>query len=347
MKGAIRVLVVDDSLVARELIAYLLASDPELAVIATATDGEEALEAVQRKKPQVITMDIHMPGQDGFMVTRKIMEIQPTPIIIVTGSTVKDEVSTAFRALDAGAVAVLPKPMGMDHPDYTERARELIQTVKLMAEVKLVKRWPRREEAKPAPIAGAPPAKIEIMAIGASTGGPLALQSLLCVLPKDFPLPILIVQHIAEGFTEGFVEWLAQTAGFPVEVAQKDQAVRSGRAYVAPEGSHMTIKTGGIIALSSAAPENGLKPSISALFRSVADVYGPRAIGVLLTGMGKDGAQELKRMREKGAITFAQDQASAIVHGMPGEAINLGAASYVLAPDKIAEAVAHLMRKSE
>ncbi|HLF97519.1 MAG TPA: chemotaxis-specific protein-glutamate methyltransferase CheB [Methylococcaceae bacterium] len=348
MNLPIRVLVVDDSRVERELIAHVLGSDPDLRVVASAADGEEALEKIAGDKPDVITMDVHMPRSDGFETTRRIMETQPIPIVIVTGSSVRNEVSTAFRAVEAGALAVLAKPMGIGHPEYEVRARELIRTVKSIAEVKLVRRWPKRENAAPAtpkevtvPGSAAP---LDLVAVGASTGGPLALQTLLANLPKGFPLPIVVVQHMAPGFTEGFAEWLAQSSGYPVRVTQNGETLRGGQAYVAPEGWQMAVKNGGYVALAGDAPDNGLRPSVAYLFRSVAAAYGPRAAGVLLTGMGKDGAEALKLMKDRGAVTFAQDEASSVVHGMPGEAIHLGAVDYVLPPEKIAAALAALTR---
>jgi two-component system chemotaxis response regulator CheB len=158
---------------------------------------------------------------------------------------------------------------------------------------------------------------------------------ILSGLPKDFPLPILIVQHIAAGFTQGFVEFLAQSSNLPIQLSVHGQQVVRGRVYVAPDGFHMTVASGGRIWLDTGEPENGLRPSVSRLFRSVAKAYGQSAIGVLLTGMGKDGAFELKLMREQGAVTIAQDKETSVVHGMPGEAIRLGGATYVLPPEKI------------
>jgi two-component system chemotaxis response regulator CheB len=168
------------------------------------------------------------------------------------------------------------------------------------------------------------------------------LQRILSGIPKDFPLPVLIVQHIATGFTQGFVEWLAQSSSLPVESPTHGQRVSPGRAYVAPDGFHMTVGADGRISLSSDEPENGLRPSVSRLFRSVAKAYGRRAIGVLLTGMGKDGAVELKLMKDQGAVTIAQDKDTSVVHGMPGEAIRLGGATYILSPEKIAATLTSL-----
>ncbi|MCK4359954.1 MAG: chemotaxis response regulator protein-glutamate methylesterase [Candidatus Cloacimonetes bacterium] len=349
----IRVLVVEDSPVVQEFLVHILSSDPDIWVIGTANNGEEALEAVKRKKPDIITMDINMPKMNGLEATRKIMESLPTPIVIVSGSWDTKEVATTFRAMEAGALAIVPRPMGIGHPDYEATAKELIQTVKLMSEVKVVRRWPRRQLEAVVPTVTPPvevepkriKAKIRIVAIGASTGGPIALQTILSGLPKDFPAPVLIVQHIAEGFVQGLVEWLDQTSNMPVYVATHGEYILPGHIYIAPDKFHISVKTGGRIALSKGECENGLRPSVSYLFRSIANVYGQNAAAVLLTGMGKDGAKELKLLKEKGAVTIAQDKESSVVHGMPGEAIRLGAATYILSPEKIPAMFIKMMNK--
>jgi two-component system chemotaxis response regulator CheB len=348
----IKVLIVEDSPVVREFLVHILGADPEILLIGTARNGEEALEAVRRQKPNVITMDIDMPKIDGFEATRRIMETHPTPIVIVSGSFDTQEVATTFRAMEAGALAVVPRPQGIGHPEYETTTKELVQTVKLMAEVKVVKRWPRltnKPAVLPAPQVEVPrtPAEIQVVAIGTSTGGPLALQTILSGLPKDFSVPVLIVQHMVPGFVQGFAEWLAQSSGFPVHVAAHGDPLLPGRAYVAPDGMHMGVGRGHRIVLSQEVIKNGLRPSVSYLFRSVAAVFGRGAVGVLLTGMGKDGAEELKLMRDQGALTIAQDKESAVVHGMPGEAIKLGAAMYVLPPERIAAALVSLANKKE
>lgn len=350
----IRVLVVEDSPVVREFLIHILSSDPEIQVIGTASDGEEAIEAVKHKKPDVITMDINMPKMNGLDATRRIMETHPTPIVIVSGIWDNREVETTFRAMEAGALAGVQRPMGIGHPDHEVTARELVQTVKLMSEVKVVRRWVRPQ--RPESATAAPPSKeveikripseIRIVAIGASTGGPIVLQTILSGLPKDFPVPLLIVQHIAHGFTRGLVEWLAQSTVFPVHIAVDGEYLLPGHAYVAPGGFQMKVEFGNRIALSKDEPEGGLRPSVSYLFRSVAKVFGQNAVGVLLTGMGKDGAEELKLMREKGAVTIAQDKGSSVIYGMPGEAIRLDAATYVLSPDKIATVLSGMINKT-
>ena len=347
----IKVLVVEDSPVVREFLVHILGADPGIEVIGTAHDGEQALEAVARQRPDVVTMDIHMPKLDGLEATRRIMETHPTPIVIVSGSTDPREVATTFRAMEAGAVAVLRRPAGVGHADHEATVGELIQTVKLMSEVKVIRRWPRagRQLQVPRPAEAhraEAEVKVKVIAIGASTGGPPVLQTILAALPQDFPVPLLIVQHMAAGFTQGFVQWLAQTSSLPVHLAAHDESIRPGHVYVAPDEFQMRVERSGKIVLSKDAPENGLRPSVSYLLRSVAEVYGRDAVAGLLTGMGRDGAAELKLLKDKGAVTFAQDKESSVVHGMPGAAIQLDAATFILPPEKIPAVLTNLAHKA-
>lgn len=347
----IRVLVVEDSPVIREFLAHVLSTDPLIRVIGTVSDGKEALEAVVRTKPNVITMDIHMPKMNGLDATRQIMETHPTPVVIVCGSSSAKEATTAFEAIEAGALAVVQRPAAIGHLDHEVSAANLIQTVKLMSEVKVVGRWARSRplRARPAvpPLAAVQarrsPAEVKLIALGASTGGPPAIQAILSKLPKSFPVPLLIVQHMAPGFIQGFVEWLAQTSLLPVHVARQGEPIVPGHVYVAPDEFQMKVGSAGEILLAKEKPQNGHCPSVSYLFRSIATSYGQHAISVLLTGMGKDGAEEMKLMKEKGAVTIAQDRESSVIYGMPGEAIRLGAATYVLSPGGIAAALISLM----
>ncbi len=345
----IRVLVVEDSPVVRQFLVHILGSDPELQVVGTAADGEAAVEAVALTRPDVVTMDVHMPKMDGYEAARQIMERHPTPIIVVSGTPDSAETTKAFRAVEAGALAVLERPAGFGHPEQEASAANLVRTVKLMAEVKVIRRWPRARPSDIAPPLSTrsyiklPPTDIAVVAIGASTGGPPVLQTILSQLEPSFPVPVLVVQHIATGFTEGFVEWLGQSSKLPVQLAAQGEDILPGRVYVAPEAFHLKVAHGRKVCLSSEEPENGLRPSVAALFRSVAKVYGRQATGILLTGMGKDGAEELRLMREQGALTIAQDRESSIVHGMPGYAISLGAAAYVLPPERIPLALKDLV----
>lgn len=339
----IRVLVVEDSPVLRELLLHILNSDPQLQVIGIAVDGEEAVTAAQRLRPDVIVMDIHLPKLDGFAATRRIMESAPTRIVMATATADPKEVAASFRAIEAGALALLAKPSGPGQPDFVASALELVQTVKLMSEVQVVKRWQRRASVPP-PAAAARPT-IKLVAIGASTGGPLALQALLAELAQPLPVPILIVQHISDGFVAGFVDWLASTTHYGVRVAVSGELPQPGLAYVAPSGHHMRLRVNGSIELSDGPAEYGVCPSVAALFRSVTAVHGAACVGILLTGMGRDGALELKAMRAVGALTIAQDRESSVVFGMPGEAIRLEAACYALSPDKIAVMLGDLFRQ--
>jgi two-component system chemotaxis response regulator CheB len=241
------------------------------------------------------------------------------------------------------------KPRGLNDPDCDAAAAHLVQTVKLMSEVKVVRRWASRELSHAASLpqhapaaARVTPGQVRGIVIGASTGGPVVLKTILAGLPRRLPMPVLIVQHIAAGFTAGLAQWLCEATGFPVAVAAGGQHPRPGHAYLAPEGLQMKLAADGSIALMDIGPINGHCPSVSYLFDSALAVWGDRTVAVLLTGMGRDGAEELKLLRAAGALTVAQDKESSAVHGMPGEAIRLGAAAHVLAPPQIAQILAGL-----
>ena len=340
-----RVLIVDDSRLSRELLARILTSDPDIRIEGMAASGEAALAFLSERRVDVVTMDIHMPKMDGFEATRRIMETQATPSVIVSASSTVMGAATACRALGAGAVAVEARPYGFGHPQFTQSAEKLVETVRLMAGVKVVKRWSRRGGetglARPAtPVFSR--SEIRIVAIGASTGGPAALATILGALPKHLPFPVVVVQHICDGFTAGLGEWLAQTSGLPVQIASDGGFLRDGHVYLAPSGVHLEVAGHNRIVLDASPPENGVRPAVSRLFRSVASAFGKHAVGILLTGMGTDGAEALRLIRESGGVTIAQDEASSVVHGMPGEAIRLGAAIHVLPPESIGVFLRHL-----
>ncbi|MGD0584883.1 MAG: chemotaxis-specific protein-glutamate methyltransferase CheB [Oryzomonas sp.] len=336
----IRVLIVDDSAGMRMMLERIFNDDPACEVAGTAGNGDEALAAVQRLAPDVVTMDINMPGMDGLEATRRIMEVHPTPIVIVSGNLDAEEVLSSFRAMEAGALLALPKPRGVTYPGHEADIALLLGKVKLMAGVKVVRRWPRSGKKIPPPLCLIAPIQVNaaprIVALGASTGGPVVINTILSSLPRDFPLPLMVVQHMAPGFISGFVDWLNISSRLPVRVARHEEQILPGYVYVATEGLHMEAAFGGRIRLSGNNPENGQRPSVSALFRSVAEVYGSNAVAILLTGMGDDGAQEMKLLKDRGAVTMAQDRESSVIFGMPGEAVKLGAADYVLPPDRIA-----------
>jgi len=343
----IRVLMVEDSATTREFLAYVLAQDPALHVVGVARDGREAIEMVARLKPDVVLMDVHMPDIDGHEATRHIMEHSPRPVVLMSASSSSEDAKRALDALNAGALTLVRKPGGPDHPNHAQDVRQLLDVVRLMAEVKVVRRWPRRDDGT-SRVPSAPPlrpreGKLAVVAIGASTGGPQVLLHILGRLPQTVSAPILVVQHIASGFTQGLATWLDHQTLLHVQVAVSGQATQPGYVYLAPEDYHMGISRDGRIHLSEGTSADPFCPSVSHLFRSVAAAYGASAMGVLLTGMGRDGADGLLQLREAGATTVAQDEVTSTVFGMPREAIALGAAEYVLSPQEIGDLMRSLL----
>jgi two-component system chemotaxis response regulator CheB len=328
----VSVLVVDDSSAVRTLLTRLLQSDSELKVCGTAADGESALMMVQSQKPDVVALDLNMPGLNGFEVTRKIMEVAPLPIIIVT----TDEKSTAnpFALLEAGAVAVLQKPGPPGHAQHKEHVAHLIQTIKALkgSDPRAIARTVRTPETITPGVGGD---KVSCIAIGASTGGPQILKKIIESLPADYPIPILITQHIAKGFSTSFVKWLNVDSKLKVILAEEGMPLQAGKIFIAPDDVHMGLSKDQKLVLSDSAREYGMRPSIAYLFRSLERTVGKNCVAVLLTGMGKDGATEMAALRNRGALTIAQDRASSLIHGMAGEAIACGAACEVLDPDAI------------
>ncbi|HYD78265.1 MAG TPA: chemotaxis-specific protein-glutamate methyltransferase CheB [Paucimonas sp.] len=344
-----RVLVVDDSPTVRELLAYILGSDPELQIVGCAEDGEQAVAMALREKPDVITMDLHMPKLDGIEATRRIMQECPTPIVIVSGSIEFGEVEAGFRAIEAGALVIVRRPYGPGSIEHGTTAAALIRTVKSMAEVKVVRRWPaggNRRAPVVEEVADVRPGSRKLVLIGASTGGPAALADILAELPAGYPLPIVIVQHMAPGFQAGFVQWLSSASDYPVRIAEQDDCLSGGRAHVAPDGFQIALTRDLRVSLARASPEHGMCPSVSHLFRSIHQDLCSSTIAVLLTGMGKDGALELKHLKERGAMTIVQNRATSAVYGMPGEALRQHAALHVLAPREIGKMLAVLGRTS-
>lgn len=343
----IDVLVAEDSAVTRLLLVRVLEADPRIRVIGTVNDGQAAVDFVKNRKPDIVLMDIHMPELDGFEATRRLMETVPLPIVMCSAISDPRDVVVAFEAMQAGALACIAKPAGPAHRDFDKMAAHLVDTVKLMSEVKVVRRSARgRPVPAPAPrnaeiSRGA--CRVKAIAIGASTGGPPVLQTILAGLPRHFPVPLLIVQHIAAGFLPGMTDWLTTTTGFQVHVGTHDTYAKPGHVYVAPDDAHMGFSASGTLYLSQDKPENHVRPAVSFLFRSLVASCGAKTVGVLLTGMGSDGAEELKALKDKGSVTIAQDRESSIVHGMPGSAIALGGATHVLAADRIANALIKLV----
>ncbi len=368
----IRVLVAEDSAATREYLLHVLEQDPALQVVAVARNGAEAVDLIGRVKPDIVLMDIHMPRMDGYEATRQIMEQSPTPVVLVSSSYDADEVAMSFEALRAGALTVVSKPAGLDHPREQESARQLTETLRLMSEVRVVRRTHRTEAVPAMPAAekgvGLPPASTtsqqsgsdgvgvtnsigrlapRVIAIGASTGGPGAIAQVLAQFGGTLNVPVLVAQHIAPGFCQGFASWLERSADLPVRLATDGEIACAGTVYIATDSAHLGVKAGGRLTLSADSGLYGFCPSATHLLHSIATAYRAEAVGVLLTGMGKDGATGLLDMRAAGAVTIAQDQASSVVYGMPGEAARIGAAIHVLSPTHIGQLLVALTSSRE
>ncbi len=349
----VSVLVVDDSPSMRLMLNHALELDARIKVLAMVNDGQAAIDylAGGAVRPDVVLMDIHMPRIDGFETTRRIMETNPLPIVICTATADPQELQVAFRSMEAGAVACVEKPVGYEDPRFETLVQNLLQTVRLMAEVKVMRRWPRPRLAGVRSAAETPVAHRlvapRIVGIGASTGGPPVLQNILSGLPRDFPAPLVIVQHIARGFLPGMVEWL--NSNYRPARAHR-RAWRGGgagsRLYRARTISISASIPQGDWCCRARPPKRACGPRCRSCSAHWRITCGAQAVGVLLTGMGRDGADELKRMRDRGALTIAQDRDSSVVHGMPGAAIEMGAATQILPAERIAGAlIAELTRR--
>ncbi len=347
MDKPIKVLIVEDSAVIRDFLVYIISSEPDMHVVGTAKNGQEAVKLATLKKPDIITMDIEMPIMNGFEATEQIMSTRAVPIIIVTSSYSQSEVEKTFQAIDAGAMAILAKPSGVQNKNYQKNRTELINTIRTMSEVKVVtrhKKYLRRDTPvnfKQEKNVFDENTKYKIAAIGVSTGGPQVLNTILSLLPSDLKIPIVIVQHIPSGFLEGMVEWLNEKSKLPIKIAKNDEELEAGKVYFCPAELNMGVTKNMKVELKEDVPDP-VRPSVSYLFRSIGKNFQDKGIGILLTGMGKDGSEELAIMKEKGALTIVQDQESSIVYGMPGEAVLLNAHRYILSPEMIAKKLSEI-----
>jgi two-component system chemotaxis response regulator CheB len=345
----VRVLVAEDSPTMRRHLVNVINAAPGLRVVGEARDGQEVLALVGELRPDVISMDIRMPGMDGLEATRRVMNQYPTPVVVVSG-LVEQDIDLSFHALQAGALAVVEKPLDRSEPDYAAKQRHLVNTLIAMARVRVVRRWDTVEEV-PVVVgqaARAPQARVvpEIIAIGASAGGPSALSVILKDFPAGFRVPIVIAQHMPDEFTVGLARWLDKATALRVQLAEDNLVLEAGVAYLSPGSAHLSVirRQGQLVArLFTERGTYRYQPSVDVLFQSVAQTCGPAGIGVVLTGMGDDGAVGLLAMRQAGAITFAQDEASCTVFGMPGAAIGCGAVMHVLGLSNLATTLTQLI----
>lgn len=335
----IRVLIAEDSPLIAIMMRDLLSQDPEIQVVGRAKNGREAIELRNSLEPDVITMDLNMPVLGGLEAIKAIASTRPVPILVVSQMIESRDSTLAFEALRSGAVDIMVKPSGYGETGYLKIKEEMISRIKAVARIRpirfikprpnLPRLKPRRERA---------PGK-GVVVIGASTGGPPALAIILKRLPADFPFPIAIVQHIAPGFITGLARWLNDESPLPVKVAMNEEEHRAGAVYLAPDNYHLEIGTDKNIFLNAGPPVRGHRPSVDQLMASAAHSYGRQAVGVLLTGMGSDGAEGLKKIREAGGKTIVQDEATSLVFGMPREAARRGAAEIVSPLEKIADEI--------
>lgn len=341
----IRVLIAEDSVTVRDLLENILGADPEIIVAGVARDGLEAVEMTRRLRPDVITMDINMPAMSGLEATKRIMNECPTPIVIISGSIDVREVGVSMAALQAGALALLEKPPAVGTAQFEEATHHLVSTVKAMADVKVVRHRQHRQEPPTSAFRGepAPRARTRIVALAASTGGPAALGRVLSDLPGDFPVPIVVVQHMARGFLGGFAAWLSGICALKVKLAAPGEPLMPSTVYIAGDDRHLGVTPDFRVRLDEGGPIGGFRPSANYLFASVAAVYGASSVAVILTGMGQDGLDGLSQLRAAGGRIIAQDEASCVVFGMPRAVIEAGLADAVLPLSLIGP---HLVRAS-
>lgn len=347
-KAQVRVMVVEDSLVVRQLLVHIIARDSRLVVAAAVGSAEEALHEIGRVQPDVISMDIRLPGMDGLEATRRIMAERPTPIVVIADSVEDASLKISMNALRAGALTVVEKPVGVTSAGYDSIAATICTQLYIMSQVPVVRQ--RSLQWKPpgrlsSPIRDAWGAlRPSVLGIAASTGGPPALAKVLSALSEEFPVPVLLVQHMGAPFMEGFASWLNGLIPLEVRVAQDQEIPVAGRVYVAPGDRHLMLSQAGTLKLSAQPPVGGQRPSATMLFQSIASAAGARGLGVLLTGMGEDGAQGLLEMRQAGGYTIAEDESTAVVYGMPAAAARMGAARVSLPLDLIAPRLLRLAK---
>ena len=347
----IRVLVVEDSLTVRKHLVDVLRNAPDIEVIAEARDGSSAIELCAKLRPDVVTLDMMLPVMSGLAATEYIMAHFPTPILIVSSSTNRGELFKTYEALAAGAVDVLDKPKGGQSIDAW--SQRLVSTVRLISKIKVITH-PRAKLGLPSmrpeivnvsPIA-AMTENVDLVAIGASTGGPAAIVDILRALPANFPLPILVVLHLGAPFAASFADWLDGQSNLRVAYAKGGESLSSvrGRVTMAPPDYHLIVERG-LLRLTTGPERNFSRPSVDVLFDSLAREKGNRTVACLLTGMGRDGATGLLNIRQAGGLTFAQDEETSVVFGMPGEAIRLGAARRVLPVHEIGPSLVDLTKE--
>ena len=345
----IRILIAEDSRVVATMLKAIFEAEPDMKVVGCATNGLEAVRLTTELKPTLVTMDIQMPVMDGFEATCGIMSATPVPIVVVSSVVENDELSTSFRALREGALAVIEKPRGAGHREFERIRRELVTTVRTMAEVKVVTRRGRCKNNQSPPAVTATAVRrdrgCELIGVCCSTGGPQALQRIFSSLPGPLAVPMVIVQHISKGFVAGLARWLGDRTPLNVKVAENGEALLPNTAYLAPDELHLMVRREGAHLLAELADSprvDGFRPSGTVLLRSVAEACRARGAGVVLTGMGADGADGLLAVLQAGGHTVVQDEVTSIIHSMPRAAQEIGAVERVVELHSMAAYLASL-----
>jgi len=329
----------------RMVLKDLLARDPGIKVVGEVSDGRQAIAETSRLRPDLVIMDVMMPVMDGLEAVIEIMASCPTPILVLSANVDPNDSRSAFNAIQHGALDVMEKPQGVVTEAFEEIAARLIERVKFLARVKVIHHFRRRRPVVAPVVPPLPGAPRDILAIGASTGGPKAVMRLMQEIPRDSKAKVLIVQHIARGFAPGFAEWLDRESPLKVRVARDGDPLEAGVALVAPNNVHMEIQ-GGRVVLADTPPVNCCRPSVDVLFRSLASgLLAPSVVAVLLTGMGRDGADGMAELKTRGSYTIAQDESTSAVFGMPKAAIALGAVDQTLPLPAIPAVLAQLLRR--
>jgi two-component system, chemotaxis family, protein-glutamate methylesterase/glutaminase len=342
-KDKIRILIVDDSTVVTYLLKTIFNAQHDMEVVGCAQDGVEAVRLAQELKPSMITMDIRMPNMDGFEATREIMSSSnPVPIVVISSSVDSIELNIAFNALDAGALTIIEKPQDVVHAGFQEVEEQLIHMVRALSEVKVITR--RKAKKKPNDsqkmgyLGNKSSRQYELLALGASTGGPEALRYIFERLHADFPAPIVVVQHMAKNFLPGLVAWLQQNSALNFQIAENRSVLQAGTVYFAPDNYHLhvaLVKEKLYSTLVDSSVTDAFKPSVTELFSSIARSLPGKAMAGLMTGMGRDGASGLLEMYKQDCGTFIQDKESSVVYGMPAAALKEQATKEVIALEDI------------
>ena len=333
----IKVLLVEDSLIALELLQRLLKSSPEVEIVGTARNGREALELIPQVNPSVICTDLHMAPIDGLELTKEVMAKFPRPILVISNSVQEDDTRNIFGLLQAGAVDIFPKPTSGDYREYEQVKQRLLAKIKMLSQVSVKAKSQHPEwQSTGASAHINDPSSLRAIAIGASTGGPQAIHKLITSLPHDFPIPLICAQHIGDGFLTGLISWLKEDSHLNVKVAQIGETPAPKTVYFAPERAHLEFDAQGKFIYSNFTSATGTCPSIDALFRSVARIYGSSSASILLTGMGTDGVAGTEAVAAAGGMTIAQDEQSCLVFGMSKLAIDSGSIGHILRLSEIA-----------